>query len=417
MSNSPIWFPYTQMLTAPIPTQIVRGEGAWLHTADGRKILDAISSWWVNAHGHAHPHIAEAIATQALQLEQVIFAGFTHPQAERLARRLVHHLPQGLEKIFFSDDGSTAVEVALKMAWQHWQHMGESRKSIAALGGAYHGDTFGAMSVSGRGIFTKAFEPLLFEVTTLPGPGEAGFADTCEHLTISHQRSPLAAVILEPLVQGAAGMVMYSPAQLRTIADWCKAHRVLLIADEVMTGFWRTGTFWACEQAGVQPDLLCMSKALTGGFLPMGITACTQSIYDSFLSEDRSRALFHGHSYTANPLACAAANASLDLFEDEGFPARITALCAVQERWAQRLAQHPRLRHVRRCGTILAMDLASEGQAGYLSDAAKGIAIQMLEKGFLIRPLGEVIYTLPPYCVSAEEMDKLYLSLCAILDV
>lgn len=409
--SSPVWHPYTQMQTALPPVEVVKGEGSWLITRSGDRILDAISSWWVNAHGHAHPYIAKAIAEQAAQLEQVIFAGFTHPQAERLAARLVQKLPAGLDKIFFSDDGSTAVEVALKMAWQYWVNRGEPRKRIAAFSNAYHGDTFGAMAVSGRSVFTKAFEPLLFEVQHLSGPGENGFERVIELLEAAHTTEPLAAFILEPLVLGAAGMLMYDANTLTAIAQWCKQHHVLLIADEVMTGFFRTGRMWACEHAGVQPDLLCMSKALTGGFLPMGITACTGEIYNAFLSSERSKALFHGHSYTANPLACAAANASLDLFELAETQQNIQTLCRVQEHWADAFGSLPQVRQQRCCGTILAMNLVSEKASGYLNEVGRQLAARMLRRGYLIRPLGEVIYTLPPYCTSPEDMESMYIAL------
>jgi adenosylmethionine---8-amino-7-oxononanoate aminotransferase len=428
--QSVIWHPYTQMKTAAPPLPVVAGDGAWLVLEDGRRILDGISSWWVTVHGHAHPHIAQAIARQAETLEQVIFAGFTHPQAVRLAERLLEHLPSGMARVFYSDDGSTAVEVALKMAWQYWQQQGEPRRHLVALEGGYHGDTFGAMSASGRSVFTRAFEPLLFEVTHVPCPeGEergvrssedlgsdlafevegapsVGPVGTLDALAVAHGRAPIAAVILEPLVQGAGGMRMYSPAALAAIVDWCQARGILVIFDEVMTGFYRTGKLFASDHIAACPDIICLSKGLTGGFLPLAVTACTGRVYEAFLSDDRARMLFHGHSFTANPIGCAAANASLDLFEEAGTQAAVARIAA------QHLAALPRFRgleavgNVRCLGTVLAMDLLGEG--GYLQASGAKVAAGLLERGIFIRPLGNVVYLMPPYCISEEELEWVY---------
>jgi adenosylmethionine-8-amino-7-oxononanoate aminotransferase len=397
-----IWHPYTQMQDAPPPLPVVAGDGAWLVLEDGRRVLDMIASWWVTVHGHAHPQIAQAIATQAQVLEQVIFAGFTHPQAVRLAERLLGHLPGDLARVFYSDDGSTAVEVALKMAWQYWQNKGEPRSHIVALADAYHGDTFGAMSVSGRSVFTRAFEPLLFHVSHIPSPDDAPTPALLAALQAAHAQSPIAALLLEPLIQGAGGMKMYGVQELDAITAWCKARGILVIFDEVMTGFYRTGSFFAASQATVAPDIICLSKGLTGGFLPLAVTACTAEVYNAFLSDDRSKMLFHGHSFTANPLGCAAANASLDLFESAGTQAAIAAIVAQQGAAVQRFATLPQVAHVRVCGTILAMDL--RGEAGYLQRRGAIVAARMLERGIFLRPLGNVIYLMPPYVTTTSEL-------------
>lgn len=404
-----VWHPYTQAQTAPPPLPVVAGKGAWLELEDGSRLLDMVSSWWLTLHGHAEPTIAAAIAAQAATLEQVIFAGCTHPQAVRLAERLLHMAGPHMARVFFTDDGSTAVEVALKMAWQYWQARGEARGRIAALEGAYHGDTFGAMSVSGRSVFTRAFESLLFEVAHVPSPAVAPVAETLAALGQAHAETPLAALVVEPLVQGAGGMRMYSPRDLSAIGQWCREEGVLLIADEVMTGFHRTGTAFAFDQASTPPDIICLSKGLTGGFLPMATTLCTAAIHDAFLSDDRARMLFHGHSFTGNPLGCAAANASLDLLELHATQQGIARICAQQAAAAARLSSLSGLRDARSCGTILAVDL--EGGGGYLQTGGAAVAAAMLQKGVLIRPLGNVLYLMPPYCTTAEELDHAHQAL------
>ncbi len=315
-----LWYPFTP-IDSPPPLPVVRGEGVWLELADGRRILDAISSWWVTLHGHGHPAIAEAIHRQALQLEQVIFAGFTHEPAEQLAAELTALLPPGLDRVFYSDDGSTAVEVALKLARQVWSNRGEDRRRFIAFEGSYHGDTFGAMAVGARSLFTRAYDPLLFDVAFAPYPEtwigdtevEAREAASLAELECLLAEQPTAAIILEPLMQGASGMRLSRPEFLRQVAALARAHGTLLIFDEVMTGFGRTGDWFACQHAGVIPDLICLSKGLTGGFLPMGATVASEAIYDAFRGREPERTFWHGHSYTANPLGCAAALASLAL--------------------------------------------------------------------------------------------------------
>jgi adenosylmethionine---8-amino-7-oxononanoate aminotransferase len=404
LDDTHVWHPYTQhgIGTAPVP--ISRAEGAYLYDADGRAILDAISSWWVTLHGHAHPEIGRAVAEQASRLEQVIFAGFTHEPAARLAAELVDVLPGELPRVFFSDNGSTAVEVAMKMAIQYWANRGERRPVIAALENAYHGDTFGAMSVSSRGLFTDPFGEHLFEVARMPDPSEGDVLGALDTL-IERRGGEVAAVIVEPLLLGAGGMRVWGVETLREIRGRTREHDILLIADEVLTGFGRTGPLFACGGAAVDPDVVCLSKGLTGGFLPMGATAATEEIFEAFRSPDRRRTLFHGHSYTANPLACAAARASLRLLDDTCAAARHAIEMAHHEHLA-RLADHPLVENPRVAGTIAAFDLP--GSEAYLSDVGPRLNAFALSHGVLLRPLGNVVYLLPPYCVTPSEIAGVY---------
>lgn len=399
-----VWHPYTQHHQAPLPVPIVRAKGAWLYDANERPILDAISSWWVTTHGHCHDHIISAVTEQAKRLDQVIFAGFTHEPAAALAAELVQRLPRGLSKIFFSDDGSTAVEVAIKLSLQSFANRGTPRRLIAALDNAYHGDTFGAMAASGRGVFTQMYEPLLFEVARLPDPSVGDTIAALDAL-IAERGTELAAVIVEPLVLGASGMRVWDEQVLQDIRERTAAAGVHLIADEVLTGFGRTGPLFACERADVRPDLLCMSKGLTGGVLPLGATAATEDIFDAFRSADRAKTFFHGHSYTANPIACAAALASLELFDDESEDDRVRIEVA-QARHLEALRGVTGVRAVRQIGTIAAVEL--DAPAGYLSDIGRELAAYALQEGVLLRPLGNVAYCLPPYCITDTEIDLVY---------
>ncbi|MGH9467419.1 MAG: adenosylmethionine--8-amino-7-oxononanoate transaminase [Terriglobales bacterium] len=395
-----VWYPYTQMQALEAPREIVRGEGVWLYAGDGSRHLDAISSWWVTLHGHAEPRIVEAIARQARTLEQVILAEYTHPLAEELAERLVRITPPGLEHVFYSDDGSTAVEVALKMALQCWQQRRlPGRRRILALENAYHGDTLAAMSVSEATAFTAPFAEWMFPVERVPaddlGPLEALLAARGEEV---------AALIVEPLLQGVGGMRVQTPEFLRGLRRLCDQHQVLLIADEVLTGFGRTGTMFACEQAGISPDVMCLSKGLTGGALPMAATLCTDAVYEAFLSGDRERTLFHGHSFTGNALGCAAAMASLDVFAEEPVMERIAAIAATHSRCLERLRRHPRVRAVRQAGTVAAVELRDAGQ-GYLAEVALRLRRYYEQRGVLLRPLGPVVYVLPPYRTQTSELE------------
>ena len=404
LDTAHVWHPYTQHGIAPRATPIVRGEGAYLVDADGNRLLDAISSWWVNLHGHAHPAIARAIAEQAQTLEQVIFAGFSHEPAARLAAELVTVLPPGLTRVFYSDDGSTAVEAAVKMALQYWQLRGERRTVIAALENAYHGDTFGAMSASARSVFTETFSEHLFEVARLPDPTEGDTVAALERL-LEERGGEVAAVIVEPLLLAAGGMKMWPERVLRAIRKLTADAGVLLITDEVATGFGRTGPLFACGCAAVSPDLICLSKGITGGFLPLGVTAATEEIFEAFRSEDRRRTFFHGHSYTANPLACAAARASLRLLDDD-CAIRRAAIETAHRDALDRLSSHPRVSGARVLGTVAAFDL--DAGAGYLSPVGRELAAFARGEGILLRPLGNVVYLMPPYCATPAEVHNVY---------
>jgi len=420
--NSPlrIWHPFTNSLLDPAPLQVERAEGVYLYTKDGRKILDAISSWWVNLHGHANRRIAAAIAAQAKKLEHVILAGFTHDAAEELAARLRKWVAPELTHLFFSDDGSTAVEVALKIAVQHFSNQGRAEKhEIVALEHGYHGDTAGAMSVSGDSPFTEPFRGMRYPVHRVHSAYcyrcPVGLRrETCHIECVQQLESLLAergeniaAVIVEPLLQGAGGMITHPVEFLRMVRALCTQHDVLLIADEVLTGFGRTGKMFACDLAGVVPDLMCLSKGITGGFLAMGVTLCTDKVGAAFRSEDRMHTFYHGHSYTGNALACAAANASLQIFDDEPVFDRIVTIARIN---AERLAHLRGLHQVgetRQIGTIGAIELRA-GDAGYLSAMRPKLYEFFLEKGVLLRPLGNVVYVLPPYVISPEELHRVY---------
>lgn len=413
-----VWHPFTQAQTAPDPIPITSAKGIRLYAEDGREFLDLISSWWVNLHGHAHPTIAAAIAKQAHTLEQVIFAGFTHQPAAQLSSELVQRLPAGLTRVFFSDDGSTAVEVALKMALQYWRNQGEAQRTrFLAFEGGYHGDTVGAMSVGRGSDFFSTYGSLLFEVGLLPYPqtwdGDADVVSKEQAALavldayLAQHGETLAGVIIEPLVQGAAGMRMCRPEFLQQLAAKLRAAGILLIFDEVMTGFGRTGAMFAAIKAQVMPDLICLSKGLTAGFLPMSVTVASEAIYAAFLGENFDRALIHGHSFTANPLGCAAALASLQVFEDEQTLAKLPQIEAWHRQGLAQLAGHPAVQHVRVTGTIAAFDVVTT-DAGYTSAVGAKLKAFFHERGLLLRPLGNVIYLLPPYCVTQDELALAY---------
>jgi adenosylmethionine---8-amino-7-oxononanoate aminotransferase len=390
-----LWHPYTQMLGAPDPLPITRGEGVYLFTEDGRKILDGISSWWVNIHGHSHPKLNAALAAQARELEHVMFAGCTHRPAVELAERLVEVIPPGLTRIFYSDNGSTAVEAAIKMAVQYWRNRGEPRRTtLVTLRHAYHGDTVGAMSASEDSVFTRAFAPLLFPVTRVDGLEDLA-AGLAEH------SGTIAAVLIEPMLQAAGGMIVWPAEFVAGVRQLCDRHGVLMIADEVLTGFGRTGRMFACEHAEVSPDILCLSKALTAGYLPLGVTAATEAVYDAFLSEDRAKTFFHGHSYTANPLACAVAIASLDLFRETDVMARVGRLERQIREGLEPLRNLPNVGDVRGIGGVGMVELAGDG--GYLDAIGPRLSAAFLERGLLLRPLGNIVYFMPPYAITDEE--------------
>lgn len=414
-SPSPVWHPFTQHAVQPEAIAIERGSGAWLETADGRRIFDAISSWWVITHGHRHPDIVQAIKDQADRLDQVIFAGFTHAPAETLARALVAITPPGLDHVFFSDSGSTSVEVALKMALGFWRHRGEKRSRILALEDAYHGDTIGGMSVGARGVFNAPYDPLLFDVERLPFPATGREQDTLDALQRACSTAAVAALIVEPLILGAGGMRIYQPWVLREMKRICEAHGVLLIADEVMTGWGRTGTLFACEQAGVTPDIACYSKGLTGGSLPLAVTLCRADIYDAHYSQDRARTFFHSSSYTANPIACAAACANLAIWQREPVRDRIAALAGWHAHGLDRFRDDRRFANIRQLGTIAALDLVT-GDAGYLAALGPRLYERFLARDLLVRPLGNTIYLMPPYCATEDDIAQVYMAIGEIAD-
>lgn len=419
-----LWHPYTQAKTAPEPLKVKSGQGIWLELEDGRQIMDCISSWWVNLHGHAHPQIAEAIYQQAKTLEQVIFAGFTHDPAEQLAERLIQKLPPNLNRVFYSDNGSTAVEVALKMAYQFWANQSQPRRRFVTFEGAYHGDTVGTMAVGARSIFSRVFADWLFEVEAIPFPGtymgdetiETREAEIIGLLKAKFEQSPehYAGVIIEPLIQGAGGMQMCRPEFLQALRALTKAFQIPLIFDEVMTGFGRTGDWFACLRADVQPDIVCLSKGITGGFLPLSVTVCTEAIYNTFYSDDPLKTLYHGHSYTANPLGCAAGLASWELMlANEPL---FQGMEALHRQHLATLSQHPKLKHPRVTGTVAALDIVTSEETSYLNSVGPQVRQQAIELGLLLRPLGNVLYLMPPYCITEAELATIYQKIGLILD-
>ncbi|MEX2639475.1 MAG: adenosylmethionine--8-amino-7-oxononanoate transaminase [Balneolales bacterium] len=415
--KSSIWHPFTQMKTAEPPLKVLSGKGLWLELEGGQHIMDLISSWWVNLHGHSHPDIAKAIYDQSLNLEHVIFAGFTHDPAEQLSARLLPHLPDNLDHIFFSDNGSTAVEVALKMAWQYWANRGDTgRKTFIGFEGSYHGDTLGAMSAGSRSIFSQVFGKLMFDAEYVPYPStflndpdvEQKEADCLRAVSNLLLKDPerYAGLIIEPLVQGAGGMRMCRPEFLQKLDRVLKDHQILLIYDEVMTGFGRTGDWFASIKSQTQPDLMCLSKGITGGFLPLSVTACNEEIYQAFYSDDPLKTLYHGHSYTANPLGCAAGLASLSLLEED--PGRFRNMHHEHLGFAHELADSPVAKNIRLCGTILAMDIVTGDEEGYLNQVSGTIKKLALERNMLLRPLGNTLYLMPPYCITSDELQRVY---------
>jgi adenosylmethionine-8-amino-7-oxononanoate aminotransferase len=411
--TSPVWHPFTQHgLGEPVPL-VRRAEGAALYTDDGRRVIDAISSWWVTTHGHGHPRIMAAIAAQASQLDQIIFAGWTHEPAETLATGLIAMMPAPLAHVFFSDSGSTSVEVALKMALGFWASTGRPRHRIVVMEHSYHGDTIGAMSIGARGVFNRAYAPLLFDVATVPFPVPGDEQRTLDAVERHCSAAP-AAFIVEPLILGAGGMKVYPARLLAEMHAICRRHDVLFIADEVMTAWGRTGTLLACEQADIVPDILCLSKGLTGGALPLAVTLATPAIFEAHWSRDRATMFFHSSSYTANPIACAASNANLAIWREEPVLERVAALSGRQEDRLGRLVRHPSVEGARRLGTIAAFEVR-EDACSYLSSVAPRLMAAGRERGVLLRPLGNTVYVMPPYCIDEADLDAVYDAIDAFL--
>jgi len=405
-----IWHPFTQMKTAAPPIAIVRGEGARLYDESGNIYIDAIASWWMNLHGHAHPHIAAALKRQAETLEHVIFADFTHRPAVELAERLLAKLGHNQSRIFYSDNGSTAVEVGIKMCFQYWYNIGTPKTKIIAFEGAYHGDTFGAMSVGGRSSFSAPFEPFLFDVIfvepPLPGHENASIAQL-QKILIDHENE-IAGFIFEPIVQGSGGMRIYDAAPLDKMLELCIEQDIICIADEVMVGFGRTGKMWASDHLKYSPDIFCLSKGLTGGTMAFGATTCTSKIFDAFWSDDKLKTLFHGHSCTGNPLASSVALASLDLMEKPETWANIRRIENAHAAFTEKLKSHRLAKNIRQMGVILAFDIHNKDETSYFNNLRDIIWKFFIDKRLLLRPLGNTVYVLPPYCITDQELAMVY---------
>jgi adenosylmethionine-8-amino-7-oxononanoate aminotransferase len=403
-----LWHPYTQHKTAGAHPCIVRGKGAKLWDAEGKEYIDAIASWWVNPYGHANEFVAARIYEQLLTLEHVLFGGFTHSPAIKLAKKLLPLLPSNQQKIFFSDNGSTAVEVAIKMALQF--HLNQDRKKtvVVAFENAFHGDTFGAMAASGIGIFTEAFKDMLLEVRRIPIPKKGIEQASLDALQKATEDEKVAAFIFEPLVQGAAGMQMYEANGLDALMQFCKSHNILTIADEVMTGFGKTGRNFACEYLTEQPDMMCLSKALTAGAIPMSITTASQEIFDAFYDDDINKALFHGHSFTANPTGCAAALASIELLTSESMQKNISRINTLHKTFQATYQPHPKIREIRILGVIMAIELKTDDEAAYYGTLRNKLYQFFIDNGLILRPVGNIIYILPPYVITNNELQKIY---------
>ncbi|WP_089757045.1 adenosylmethionine--8-amino-7-oxononanoate transaminase [Chryseobacterium soldanellicola] len=408
------WHPYTQMKTADDAIPIVRGKGIYLFDDQGNKYIDAVSSWWVTLHGHAHPYIAQRVSEQLNTLEQVIFAGFTHEPAIQLSENLLNLLPENQEKVFYSDNGSTAVEVALKMCIQFAYNKEKEKNKILAFKNAYHGDTFGAMSVSGRSVWTKPFGEMLFEVIFIDTPTSENLESLKNQ--IENHADEIACFIYEPLIQGAAGMLMYEAQHLDELMKFCRENEILMIQDEVFTGFGRTGKLFAANYLSEKPDIMCFSKGLTGGTMPMGITTCSNEIFNAFLSDDKYKTLFHGHSFTANPLACTAALASMELLLKEETLNNINLICEKHLNFSKTLRQHSKVENIRQTGTILAWEIKNDEQTSYFNEIGKILYNEFLKRGIIMRPLGNVMYLVPPYCITSDELDFIYQNIIGVLN-
>ncbi|WP_310557646.1 adenosylmethionine--8-amino-7-oxononanoate transaminase [Flavobacterium sp.] len=403
-----IWHPYTQHKTATLPIAIKRGEGALLWDENNKEYIDAIASWWVNPYGHSNKYIADAIYTQLTTLEHVLFGGFTHEPAVLLSEKLMAILPKNQQKVFFSDNGSTAVEVAIKVALQYFSNKGEKKTTIIAFENAFHGDTFAAMAASGISFFTEAFQGMLIDVVRIPVPIKGKEEESFDALREVVKNNNCAGFIFEPLVQGAAGMVMYEPKVLDKLIQICQESKVLTIADEVMTGFGKTGKTFACDYLSEKPDMMCLSKALTGGTIPMAITTFTQDIFDAFYDEDINKALFHGHTFTANPTGCAAALASLSLLQTHEMQNNIARVNKRHLAFQKHIESHPKVTTTRVLGVIFALEIQTESAASYYGSLRNKLYNFFIENGVILRPVGNIVYILPPYIIKDEQLQKVY---------
>ena len=404
-----VWHPFTQVMTEPDVLEIVKAEGTSLTAKDGKSYLDCNSSWWVNVHGHCHPHIAKAISEQFQKVDHIIFAGATHEKGVELSERIVNTLPGNhFQKVFFSDNGSTSTEVALKMCFQYWHNQGTPKNRVLAIEGAYHGDTFGAMSVGERDYFNKPFEPFFFDVDYLAFPTKEKEQQLLERAEILFQTNDFSALIVEPLIQGSSGMRTYSCEWLDKLVLLAKKHDVIVIFDEVMTAWGRTGKLFAMNHVNELPDIVCLSKGLTGGVLPLGLTVTTQKIHDAFLSPERVKAFLHGHSFTGNPLACAAACASLDIFEQESTWEKVNLITSKNKEFGAKMKNHSSIEDIRIMGTILAIELKTGEGNTYFSDKRDEAYRFFLSKGLMMRPLGNVIFINPPYSITEKELEYTY---------
>lgn len=410
-----VWHPFTQMKGAVI-TPIIRGDGVYLFDENGNKYIDAVSSWWVKIHGHSHPYIGRKLVEQFEQLDHVIFAGITHPKAVELAVRLAEKLPEKIKKVFYSDNGSTANEIALKLALQYWHNKGIAKTTLIAFEGAYHGDTFGGMSVSARSMFSDPFKHHLFNTKFIPTPTDSNIDALLANLKAVLVNNDVAAFIYEPLVQGVRGMAMHKNSHLSRILKLMKDFDVICIADEVMTGFGRTGTLFASDQVEVKPDIVTLSKALTAGVMPLAVTACTNSIYEAFYSDEKQKAFLHGHSFTGNALACAVACANLDLLESDEVSKNLSDLIKWQSEFKILIQGHIGIQEARQQGAILALELKSSQKSGYTNELGVKAYTYFLERGIIMRPLGNVLIIMPPYCINWEELQTIYQYVHSFLD-
>ena len=409
------WHPYTQhKIIGQLPV-IVKGSGIYLTDENNKVYIDAISSWWTSVFGHCHPQLIAAATNQLNTLEHVLFGGFTHPKAIELSEKLISILPHNQKKIFYSDNGSTAVEVALKAAFQFFINQGQKRSKVLAFEDAFHGDTFGAMASSGISLFSEQFNDLLLEVTRIPLPNDENMAGLIIEVENHFKTQEYACFVFEPLIQGAAGMRFYEAKHLDQLISLCKKYNVLTIADEIMTGFGKTGLTFAVDHLHNKPDMICLSKALTGGVLPMSITSFTQNIFDAFYDQDVNKALFHGHTFTANPLGCAIALASIKLYESEFIQAQLKMLTTSHLAFVTELNQNEKVKNPRTMGPILAFEVVAEND-GYYGNLRNRLYTFFIDKGFIIRPVGNTIYILPPYITSQEALEKIYSVLREVLN-